>query len=115
MSNTLFSLPFSVLHDNMHEPLVTMERLLCLTEEKHVTFFRNEKPKTSGVHSHVMYVATGVTFYSAICLSLSHCRYAVYLVMLKKLVRNPNSLELPMFFGRTPCVLVRVGRAESVI
>ena len=77
-----------------------------------MTFFRNEKLVYI---CHVMYVATGVTFYCAICLSLSHCRYAVYLVMLKKLVQNPNSLELPMFFGRAPCVLVKVGRAGSVI
>ena len=62
-----------------------------------------------------MYVATGVTHSIVLFVSLSHCRYAVYLVMLKKLVRNPNSLELPMFFGRAPCVLVRVGRAGSVI
>ena len=34
-----------------------------------------------------------------VSLSLCVSRYAVYLVLLKKMVKNPDSLELPMFFG----------------
>ena len=59
---------------------------------------------------HVVWVAYRWSHNCTQVFSFSH-RYAIYLVLLRKLVAEPESLEIPMFFGE----LVRLRRADPSI